>query len=354
MTIDNILPVLREIVGNKNVKVDDNKNKTIITIYPPSSPDISKIIKFANENSLRIYVGNTFISKQKGFVLFINTKHLNKILIINEESCFVQIQAGITLEDLETGLNEKGFSLGTMPMNYKKKSIGALISRNIHLPRFHFEGIHSRLIALNAVLFNGDLIQTRVTPKSATGPDLKSIFVGSNGLYGVILNVYLKIFPLTIKSYFFGLKFSNFNKAAGVLRELFLYKEIAPTESFLIKDKKEYILHSIYCLPHTNASLARDRALEIGVNTIDMKNTELFWKNRNENFGELCLDSRFYNWKQLKDFHGNFEIVSGFSSIGGFVYKKYTGSLPHYEMGAVNSDLSSLENVLIKNLRENI
>jgi alkyldihydroxyacetonephosphate synthase len=46
------------------------------------------------------------------------------------------------------------------------------------------------------MLANGALVDLRAKPRAAMGPDLRQIFIGSEGTLGVVLSVTLKIFPI--------------------------------------------------------------------------------------------------------------------------------------------------------------
>jgi alkyldihydroxyacetonephosphate synthase len=56
--------------------------------------------------------------------------------------------------------------------------------------------IEDFVLALTVVLADGEIITTRLAPRAALGPDLKNIFIGSEGTLGIVLDVTLKIFPL--------------------------------------------------------------------------------------------------------------------------------------------------------------
>jgi alkyldihydroxyacetonephosphate synthase len=57
-------------------------------------------------------------------------------------------------------------------------------------------GIEDFVLALTVALANGEMVATRLAPRAALGPDIKSFFIGSEGTLGIIFDVTLKIFPL--------------------------------------------------------------------------------------------------------------------------------------------------------------
>jgi alkyldihydroxyacetonephosphate synthase len=52
-----------------------------------------------------------------------------------------------------------------------------------------YGGIEDMILGLEAVLPSGDVFETRLTPRSAAGPDLKQLFLGGEGTLGVVTAV---------------------------------------------------------------------------------------------------------------------------------------------------------------------
>jgi len=87
--------------------------------------------------------------------------------------------------------------LNHSPQSLDRSTIGGWIAtRACGQFSSRWGGIEDFALALTVALANGETIATRLAPRAAIGPDIKSIFIGSEGTLGVFLDVTLKIFPL--------------------------------------------------------------------------------------------------------------------------------------------------------------
>ncbi|MEM2787893.1 MAG: FAD-binding oxidoreductase, partial [Archaeoglobaceae archaeon] len=97
---------------------------------------------------------------------------------------------------LEKLLNHRGFSLRHIPQSLFCSTVGGWVA-TASSGQFStgYGNIENLLVSLKVVLPNGEILEERKTPRRA-GIDLKKLFVGSEGLLGVIAEVTMKIFEL--------------------------------------------------------------------------------------------------------------------------------------------------------------
>jgi alkyldihydroxyacetonephosphate synthase len=81
-------------------------------------------------------------------------------------------------------------------------------------------GIEDFVLALTVVLASGEMISTRLAPRAALGPDIKNVFIGSEGTLGIILDVTLKIFPLAETRILETLSFPSIERGLAGMRRL--------------------------------------------------------------------------------------------------------------------------------------
>src|SRR5574338_241818 len=58
-----------------------------------------------------------------------------------------------------------------------------------------YGSIEDLVLALEVVLPDGSLLRTRETPRAAAGPDLRQVFMGSEGTLGVVTEVTFSLRP---------------------------------------------------------------------------------------------------------------------------------------------------------------
>jgi alkyldihydroxyacetonephosphate synthase len=76
------------------------------------------------------------------------------------------------------------------------------------------------VIGLEAVLPGGDVVQTRTSPRSATGPNLGELFIGSEGTFGVITEVALSLHQVPEQRTWSSFAFSSFQSGLDAIRAI--------------------------------------------------------------------------------------------------------------------------------------
>ena len=128
--------------------------------------------------------------------VIVDMKRLDQVLEINDRGLTVTAQAGILGVDLETALNRAGFTLGHFPQSIDVATLGGFIAtRSAGQFSTKYGNIEDILLAIEAVLPNGEVIRTKRTARASTGPDIKSLFIGSEGTLGLLTEATLRIHP---------------------------------------------------------------------------------------------------------------------------------------------------------------
>ncbi len=129
--------------------------------------------------------------------ILLDVSGLNKILTLDKTSLFVKVGAGLLGGALEAELAKYGFTLHHSPQSLERSTVGGWVAmRACGQFSSRWGGIEDLVLAVTVALANGDVVSTPLAPRAALGPDLKSVFIGSEGTLGVILDVTLRIFPV--------------------------------------------------------------------------------------------------------------------------------------------------------------
>lgn len=116
---------------------------------------------------------------------------------LDEVNLVVRAPGGVRGSDLETWLNERGFTLNHFPQSLGRSSIaGWLATRATGQLSSRYGGIEDLVFAYTVILADGSSVSVGSKPRAAVGPDLRELFLGSEGTFGVIVDVTLKVFPL--------------------------------------------------------------------------------------------------------------------------------------------------------------
>ncbi len=129
--------------------------------------------------------------------MMLSLHKMNAVLEIDEINRMARVQPGVINSDLKAAVAEKGLYYPPDPASVDMSSIGGNVSTNAGgLCCVKYGVTRDYVIGLEVVLANGEVIRTgRDTIKSTTGIDLTGVFVGSEGLLGIITEVTVKLEP---------------------------------------------------------------------------------------------------------------------------------------------------------------
>ena len=255
MISENVLNDLESIVSPKNVstmyrdRLIYSKDTWILSVikfkdfeslplpdaivWPESTEQVSEILKLANKYKIPVtpFGGGAAVTGAplavKGGII-LDVKKMNKILNINNFSLTAKVQSGIIGENLERRLNRFGLTLCHYPMSITTSSIGGfLATRASGILSTKYGNIDDMVLGIKVVLPTGEIIETKPLPKTSTGPDTMRMFLGSEGLLGVITEVVLKLRKIPEEQRFRVYIFDNIEHAVDAIRE-FMQSDIVP------------------------------------------------------------------------------------------------------------------------------
>ena len=205
-----------------------------LVLKPGSTEDVSKILKYCNDNMLAVVPqgGNTGLVGGSVPVfdeIVINMSRMSQIIEFDEVSGTLVADAGCILEVVDQFLASKGY---IFPLDLGAKGschIGGNLSTNAGgLRLLRYGSLHGTVLGIEAVLADGtivdDLCKLR---KNNTGYDLKQLFIGAEGTIGIITKVSIQC-PQRSQAQnvaFFGLESFDmvqqaFREAKGQLSEI--------------------------------------------------------------------------------------------------------------------------------------
>ena len=172
------------------------KGHTELVIKPGSTDEVSKVLKYCNDNMLAVVPQGGNSGLVGGSVpvydeIVINMSRMNQIRSFDEDSGTLVADAGCILEVVDSFLAEKNY---IFPLDLGAKGschIGGNVATNAGgLRLLRYGSLHGNVLGIEAVLPDGtimdDLSQLR---KNNTGYDLKQLFIGGEGTIGIITGI---------------------------------------------------------------------------------------------------------------------------------------------------------------------
>src|SRR6266566_1305021 len=197
-------------------------------VFARSTSDVSKLLKFASERKIPVtargagfgYVGGCVPAK-KGIAL--SLMRMNRIKEINFADAIAIVEPGVITADLKAAARAQKLFYPPDPASMKDCSIGGNIATNAGGPRCLKYGVTRNYVTgLEVVLANGDILRTggRVHKKK-TGFDLIGLFVGSEGMLGVVTEITVKLLPLPPARATLSASFDTMSEAAATVQQIF-------------------------------------------------------------------------------------------------------------------------------------
>ncbi len=194
---------------------------------PRSVESVSKILKFANQHKIPVtargaghcYVGGC-VPIRGGIAL--STERMNRILEINQRDFVAVVQPAVITAHLQAEVEKRKLFYPPDPASRAENFIGGNLATNAGGPRCLKYGVtREYVLGLQVVLADGTVIRTGGrTHKNKTGFDLTKLFIGSEGLLGVITEATLKLIPLPPYRATMAIGFNSMHQAVGALQAI--------------------------------------------------------------------------------------------------------------------------------------
>lgn len=204
LTPDNVLYELEE----RYAYAQDASNQRNITglpdvvVFVESSDQVQAVVRLARKYKIPIIcrgAGTNVVgacrAEHGGIVL--NFSKMNKILDISLENMTATVQPGVVLGELQKAVDKIGLFYPPDPSNLAVSTIGGSIAQaSGGAKTFKYGTTRDYVIDLKVVMADGEILRTGSnTIKNATGYNLNSLFVGSEGTLGIVVEATLKLIP---------------------------------------------------------------------------------------------------------------------------------------------------------------
>lgn len=237
-----------------------------VVLYPDTREQINEIVKYCSEKKIPLYVygGGSSVTRgvecMKGGVSLDMRLRYNKVIRFNEIDQTITVQTGMSGPKLEETLNnavklfgaKRAYTCGHFPQSFEYSSVGGwVVTRGAGQNSTYYGKIED--IALKQVYATpiGE-IETSNCPREATGPSLNHIMMGSEGAFGVLTEVTLRVFrymPENRKR--FSFMFKDWETAQAAAREM-MQCEGGFSSVFRLSDPEEtHYMLSLYGVDET-------------------------------------------------------------------------------------------------------
>lgn len=195
---------------------------------PETAEQIRALLAWAQQHDLVViaYGGGTsvagHINPQAGArpVLTLSLERMNRLLEIDEQSLIATFGPGANGPQVESQLRARGYTLGHFPQSWELSTLGGWVaSRSSGQQSLRYGRIEQLFAGGTLETFAGSL-QLPTFPASAAGPDLRELVLGSEGRFGVISEVRVRISRLPQQERFYAVFLPDWARALEAIRSL--------------------------------------------------------------------------------------------------------------------------------------
>ena len=178
------------------------KNLPDAVVFVETIEEVQNVVRLANKYKTPVIcrgAGTNVVgacsTEHGGIVL--NFSKMNKILDISVENMTARVQPGVIVGELQKKAEELGLYYPPDPSNLAVSTIGGSIAQASGGARtFKYGSTKDYVLDLLVVTADGNILRTgSSTIKNATGYNLNTLFVGSEGTLGIVVEATMKLIP---------------------------------------------------------------------------------------------------------------------------------------------------------------
>ncbi|MFI7599253.1 FAD-binding oxidoreductase [Actinoplanes sp. NPDC049681] len=195
---------------------------------PASHEEVLEVLRLAAEHRVAVvpHGGRTSVvgglrAVREGYtgVVALDLSGLDRLLRLDRTSRTATFQAGVPGPRAEEMLNAEGFTLGHFPQSFQYATLGGFAAtRSSGQASAGYGRFDQMVVGLRAATGAGTLDLGRA-PQSAAGPDLRQLLLGSEGAFGVLTEITVRIRPRRELQYA-GWAFPSFEAGMRAVRAL--------------------------------------------------------------------------------------------------------------------------------------
>ncbi len=170
-----------------------------VVCFAENADDIRAVVRVANEFGVPFVPRGSGTGLAGGAVppagsIVISTSKMNRIVSVDPVNRMAWVEPGVLNLDLSTSIADHGVHFAPDPSSQQTCSIGGNVANNSGGPHCLADGVTSAHVhAIEVVLPDGSITVLGGEDPEPSGYDLRGAFVGSEGMFGVVAKVCVKL-----------------------------------------------------------------------------------------------------------------------------------------------------------------
>jgi len=222
-------------------------------VHPRDKQDVQKIVAYCDKEQIPVTVfsGGSSVNfgcrPVKGGVSLVISTHMNKLLEINELNQTARVQPGMFGPAYEYALNQAPelfktklrYTCGHFPQSFEYSTVGGwIVTIGSGQASTYYGDAYDIVFSQEYVTPTGTF-KTLDYPATATGPKVNDIMKGSEGAFGILVEVTMKIFRYMPENRArFSFMYPTWEAAVNASREI-MQSEFGKPAIYRISDPEE-------------------------------------------------------------------------------------------------------------------
>ncbi|MEI2669794.1 MAG: FAD-binding oxidoreductase [Marmoricola sp.] len=153
-------------------------------------------------------------------IVSLDLTRMKRLIEVDHESMTATLEPGLRGPEAEALLAEHGLTLGHFPQSFEYATIGGFAAtRSSGQSSAGYGRFDAMVVGLRIATPIGELTLGSA-PATAAGPDLRQVILGSEGAFGVITGVRVRVRRLPEELSYEGWSWPDFNSGARAIRTL--------------------------------------------------------------------------------------------------------------------------------------
>jgi alkyldihydroxyacetonephosphate synthase len=211
------------------LRAGDATDAPDLVLLPDSHEEVLELLRVCSERRIAVVPfggGSSVVGGLEpatgGFegVVALDVRRLNALLGLDEESRAATLEPGLRGPQAEALLGERGYTIGHFPQSFEYATLGGFAAARSSGQASAGYGRFDDLVLSLRVATPAGALSVGRAPKSAAGPDLRQLILGSEGAFGVITSMSVAVRPVPEVRLYEGWRFGSFGDGIAALRKL--------------------------------------------------------------------------------------------------------------------------------------
>ena len=211
------------------MRAGDGSDAPDVVVRPADHDEVAALVTWCSEHRVALVpfgggtsvVGGLAVLREGyGGVVSLDLARLDRLVSVDTESGTAVLQAGVRGPRAESLLAEQGLTVGHYPQSFEYASIGGFAATRSSGQASSGYGRFDALVMGLTVATPLGTLELGSAPANAAGPDLRELVLGSEGAFGVITSVTVRVRPVPAVKVYDGWRFGSFTEGTTALRML--------------------------------------------------------------------------------------------------------------------------------------